>query len=164
MAPVDVALLVLMAITALRGLVIGLTREVLSLLALAALCLALRTVWAPVASWVGGVTGLEGLAARLAAAGLMVGGGLVALVIVGAVVRRLIRASGLGLWDRVGGGVLGIAEGALLAGLLLLLGIVALGRDHPWLAGTRALAAFERLESAASPEAPLRDVAAPPRR
>ena len=82
---------------------------------------------------------------------------------IGRTVRRGVRAVGLGFADRVGGALLGTAEGVLVVALLLTLVTGYLGRDHPALANTRTLAAMEQLELMAR-EAPAanRDVASPP--
>ncbi len=61
--------------------------------------------------------------------------------------------------------MLGTAEGAVVAAILLVLATFVLGRDHPLVADSRSLEAFERLESfaAAPPASAPPDVAAPPR-
>ena len=60
--------------------------------------------------------------------------------------------------------MLGAAEGALVAGVLLLVVGLVLGRDHPFVAGSRSIAALERLEDLADDrDLPRIDVAAPPR-
>jgi uncharacterized membrane protein required for colicin V production len=81
----------------------------------------------------------------------------------GRVIRRGVRAVGLGFADRVGGALLGTAEGVLVVALLLTFVTGYLGRDHPALADTRTLAAMEQLELLAR-EIPAadHDVASPP--
>jgi uncharacterized membrane protein required for colicin V production len=87
-----------------------------------------------------------------------------AVAITGQVIRRGARAAGLGWADRAGGALLGAAEGALVAGVLVLVAAAALGRDHPLIEGSRSITALERLELYASGEETLEiDVAAPPR-
>ncbi len=58
--------------------------------------------------------------------------------------------------------MLGLAEGALVAALLLLLAILVLGRDARLLRDSRALEAFEELEDMAERRGAETDVAAPP--
>jgi len=81
--------------------------------------------------------------------------------------RRGAAAAGLTWADRLGGGALGAAEGALVAALLLLGAGWILGRSHPLLEESRSVAVLERLQTAVrDAEAPLPPVAAPaaPRR
>lgn len=164
MALADVVLLALMGLAALRGLWIGLTRELLSLAALAGLCIALRVGFGPVSDWLEIRAGLGSVVAGVAAVLLLLVAGLLAVGLVRAILRRALDASGLGFWDRLLGGLLGTAEGALVAALLVLLAAATLGREHPLLADSRALAAFERAERFASRLHRETDVAAPPRR
>ena len=51
--------------------------------------------------------------------------------------------------DRIGGGALGAAEGALVVGLALLAVTEVLGPRDPLVAGSRALAIFERVQESA---------------
>jgi membrane protein required for colicin V production len=144
---------------------LGLVREVISVLALVAACVAVRLFAAPAGDLLLARTSLEldpRVATVLAGLGLAVAV-LVAGAVVGRVMRSGARAVGLGWLDRGAGGVLGAAEGALVAGLALLLAAVALGPDHPALSESRAYAALERLEALAEPaREALPDVAAPP--
>lgn len=167
LTPVDAVAVALLAAAALRGLWIGLIRESFSLAALAAACLAARFATAPAAAW---------LAPRLPwtipEIGLRIAcGAAIALLTVavvgsaGRLLRRGARAVGLGLADRLGGALLGLAEGALLVMLLTLLGVGLLGPDHPRLRGSETLAWVERAEAlaGAGPAARLGvDVSAPP--
>jgi colicin V production protein len=81
----------------------------------------------------------------------------------GRVMRQGARAVGLGWFDRLAGAALGMAEGALATGVLLLVITSALGRHHSVVAGSRSLALMERFEQLASSRPPEPDVAAPPR-
>lgn len=80
----------------------------------------------------------------------------------GAVMRQGARAVGLGIFDRLGGAALGLAEGAIAAAIVLFVIGGVLGRDHSLLLGSRSFALLERAEQMAQPRAP--DVAAPPPR
>jgi uncharacterized membrane protein required for colicin V production len=85
------------------------------------------------------------LATAIAGAGVAVAA-ILAVAILGFAIRRAVRASGLGLADRIGGAVLGACEGALFVALILFGVITVTGRNDPLIADTRSLAAFESLE------------------
>ena len=107
-----------------------------------------------------GVYGV-GMAVAALAGGL--GVALAVFVIVrlaGRLLSRGAHAVGLGLPDRLGGALLGLAEGAVIALLLLRGAIAVLGADHPRLEETRAIAAWRALEERIG-EVPA-GVAAPP--
>jgi uncharacterized membrane protein required for colicin V production len=88
---------------------------------------------------------------------------ILSMTLVGRVLRRGARWVGLGFVDRIAGGALGAAEGALVIVILLLFGFSVVGRDHPALANTRTLAAFENAERLAQAGPPaLPQVASPP--
>ena len=100
-------------------------------------------------------------------AGAMLAVGTIAVVVLaGRVLRRGARWAGLGLADRAAGAVLGVAEGALVVGILLGIGAMLLGRDHPVLTSSLSFGALEQLERIAQGPAPPGpsdvDVAAPP--
>ena len=121
----------------------------------------------PVADWLhatsSGQIG-ETIAPWLAGAVLAVGT-IATIAIAGRLLRRGARLAGLSWADRAGGALLGAAEGALAASILLVLATSLLGRGHPALAHTRSLATFTQLEQFAQEQSSLRiDVAAPPRR
>jgi membrane protein required for colicin V production len=165
---VDVAALVVLGAALLRGLSIGMVREAFSVAALAAACVAVRFGTAPVAAWLlaNGDPDLGPLGARVVA-GFAVGlAALLAVGVVGHVVQRSVRFVGLGFADRLAGGAIGAAEGALVVGVALFAAVLLVGREHPLLADSRTLAAFERAERAArgAPGARATDVAAPPPR
>ena len=165
MAPLDVVLLCLLGVAALRGFFHGLVREVLRLAGLVA------AVWVARAFGDAGAAALKpylpgfppavvyGIA--VTAIGLAV---LFAVAIVAGLVRRGAEAAGLGFADRLGGGALGVVEGALLAALLMAALIAIAGRDSDFLASSRSLAAFDALQARlhGSPEPTPHDVAAPP--
>jgi membrane protein required for colicin V production len=146
---VDVIALVVLAIAILRGLMIGLVREVFSLAALATAILAFRALRAPVAELIAARTTWDPLIATAAAGGVVVIGALVFVTIAGFVVRRVVGAAGLGTVDRIGGAALGAGEGALVVGLALLAVTEILGPTDPLVAGSRALAVFERVQASA---------------
>jgi membrane protein required for colicin V production len=159
---VDTLVAAILAIALLRGLFLGLIREAFSIGALGAACVSVRFFTAPSAAWLHEIT----RGAVSAALAPWIAGAVVAVATVagvaglGRLLQRGARAAGLGWADRVGGAALGAAEGALVAGLLLLLIGAAIGREHPFVAGSRSIAALERVERLA--EARPIDVAAPP--
>jgi membrane protein required for colicin V production len=164
---VDLAAVVLVAVALLRGLWIGLVREAFSLAGVAAAILAVRAGAKPLGGTLAthAPFALPPLAATVCAGVLLALGTLVAMAVLGRIVRRGARFAGLGLADRLGGAVLGAAEGALVVGLALLVGGALVGRSHPALVDSHALEILEsaeRLARVAEPTAP--DVAAPPPR
>ena len=149
-----------------RGLFRGLIGEVFSIAALGGACLAVRYGTSPAAAWLQEATRGEigpGAAPWITGALLAIATiGVVAMV--GRLLKRGAKAVGLGWADRLGGGALGAAEGALVAGLMLMGAIWMVGRAHPTLAGSRSLEAFDQLQAAVQERADsLPDVAAPPR-
>jgi membrane protein required for colicin V production len=162
----DAICLGVLVLAALRGLWIGLVREAFSLAALLAALVAVRLWTTPVARWLeleAGSPGVGPVAAPWLAGALLAASAIVVVAILGRVVRRGVQAAGLGLADRIAGGGLGVAEGALAVGFLLFALVSALGADHPALAGSRSLDLFERTQRMAGAAPPARDVAAPPR-
>lgn len=164
---IDVAAALVLALAIGRGLWLGLVREAFSLAGLGA---------AAFAVWRFGDAANEALAARVGGAlpgaavhaiataglGLAV---VLAAALVGRAVRRTVRFAGLGLADRIAGGCLGAAEGAIVVALVVGGVTFVLGRDHPWLASSNAVAAYERLREYApaesTPAGGARDVASP---
>lgn len=151
---VDLAAATILAAAVVRGLWIGLVREAFSLAALACAVFAVRRFAEPIAGDIAASYQLDPLlATAMAGAGVAVAA-ILLVATVGFVIRRAIRASGLGLADRVGGAVLGACEGALFVALILFGIITVTGRNDPLIAGTRSLAAFEALEGALPASAP----------
>ena len=162
-APIDLVAAAILGIAGLRGLFLGLIREAFSIGALAAAVVAVRAFRVPVAEWLLATSGgaiSEGVA-PWAAAGALGVGAIAAVTIAGRVMRIGARVAGLRWADRAGGAALGVAEGAIAAGALVLVAGALLGRAHPLLAQSRSLAALEQLERAAEPIRAA-DVAAPP--
>jgi uncharacterized membrane protein required for colicin V production len=164
-SPIDAAAGVVLGVTVLRGLAIGMVREAFSVAALAAACVAVRFGTDPAAAWLqaNAVPGLGPLGARILAGAAVGVAAALAVGLAGRLVRSGLHAVGLGLPDRLAGAAIGAAEGALVVAVALLVAIALLGRSHPLLAHSRALAAFERAERLARGQAAAPDVAAPPR-
>ncbi len=162
---IDIVVGAIIAAACLRGLLLGLVREAFSLVAIAAAYTAIRLFVHPAADWlteVGAGRIHPGVAPWIAGA-LLALLAIAGVTSIGRIVRRGVRAVGLGFVDRLGGALLGTAEGVLVVALLLTLVTGYLGRDHPTLADTRTLAAMEQLELLAR-EAPAANlgVASPP--
>ena len=164
--PIDVIAGAILVVAALRGMSLGLIREAFSIGALAAAVIAVRVWNEPFAHWLQRTSGNQ-LPAYLLP---WVAGFLLAVVVVaavgtfGRVMRQGARAVGLGFFDRLGGAAVGAAEGALAAGVLLLVLGGMLGRDHALLTASRSFALLERAEHFADARPGLApDVAAPPK-
>ena len=159
---IDRIALALVVIACLRGLAIGLLREAFSVAAVASAFVAIRLWTDPGAAWLmdHAFFGLELRAtqARLLAGALLALVSVLAVGGIGGFVRSRFHAAGLGLLDRLAGGLLGTVEGGLVvAALLIALSAVA-GPDHAILGGCRSLELLARARALAG--AP--DVAAPP--
>jgi membrane protein required for colicin V production len=165
-SPVDAAALAVLALALLRGLAIGMVREAFSVAALAGACLAVRFGTAPAAAWLrdNALPELGTLGAQVLAGALVGLAALLAVGTLGRLVRRGVHGVGLGLADRLAGAAIGAAEGALVVGVALLVAVTLMGREHPLLARSRTLGAFEQAERLARGDAAPLDVAAPPRR
>jgi membrane protein required for colicin V production len=163
---VDIVVGAIIGVACLRGFFLGLIREAFSLASLAAAYIAVKAFVGPVSEWIGEISGgriNEALEPWVAGA-LLVLVTIGAVTTVGRIIRRGARAVGLGLVDRVGGGLLGATEGVLVVAVLLLLVGDRIGRDHPAIANTRTLAALEEMELLASEGPPTEiDVASPPK-
>jgi membrane protein required for colicin V production len=147
-----------------RGLWIGLLREAFSIGALAAAFVAVRLWTDPAALWLldrapFGVE-LSHHQARIAGGALVALGAMFVVVAIGGFVRKRVHATGLGFVDRVLGGALGGAEGALVVGLALIGVVTFVGEDHEVLSGSRSVELLARARGIAGE---LPDVAAPPR-
>jgi membrane protein required for colicin V production len=163
---VDLAVLALLGLTLARGLWNGLFREALSLASLVAAAVAVRFLSGPLAAslepFVGealGELGTRVLAGVLLFLAVLLAGSLLARGL-----RRSARLVGLGWLDRLGGGALGLAEGAAVAIVALLIGGTLLGRDHPLVSDSRAFATAQRVRQLGRPPDRLPPVAAPPSR
>lgn len=158
----DVIALAIVSLACLRGLWIGLIREGLSLATVGIATIVTRLYLDPVASWVAEKTGGE-LTGRtgLWIAGVLIVVATVALLgLVSRLLRRSAEAVGLGWADRLGGGALGAAEGAMVASILVVIALWLVGPNHvstrdaqsvEWVERLRAERAAGRLPSVAAP-------------
>ena len=146
-----------------RGLALGLVRESFSLGSIGIAYLAVVHYSDRLAEWIERETEgqIGALVAPWVAGTAIVVVGIAATVILGRLGKRGARLAGLGWVDRAGGIALGSAEGLLVVGILLSIASAVLGREHPVIASSRSLVAFERFQHVAeSGEWPLPDVAA----
>ena len=132
MTPFDYAVLLIVGASVLVSVMRGLVREVLSLLgwliALVAAALASPTV----AEWMTGTIANESLRVLGAFVAVFVFT-LVAMSLTAMAVSGLMRKAGLGLEDRMLGGVFGLARGVLIVMVFVLLaGLTSLPRQPLW--------------------------------
>jgi uncharacterized membrane protein required for colicin V production len=166
---VDAIAAALLLLATLRGLWIGAVREAFSLAGLAAAAWAVSALRVPAGAWLAehGPFEMTELAARLIAALVLGAATLLAVGVVSRLAHRGMREAGLGLADRVAGGLLGAFEGAVIVALLVFGLSLLLGRDDEALAGTRSLAAFEWVEGklgwALPEDSPRAELSAPAR-
>jgi membrane protein required for colicin V production len=145
----DLVILTVLAITIGRGLWIGLIREGLSIAAIGVATIVTRLSIDPLSAWVTEITAGE-VAGRTAVWVAGVSLVISTILIVGLIARFLRRGAqfaGLGWADRLGGGALGFAEGAVVSTILVLIAVWLVGPTHPALAGSRSLATLERIQS-----------------
>ena len=144
---IDLAIGLVFLVALIRGLAIGLIRETFSIAALGAAVVAVRYGATPLGDWLTGFTGGEtgpipphwiaGTALAIAA--------VVGVAAVGYLIRRGVRLVGLSWADRIGGAALGALEGLVIA-LLIIMGIsLLIGRDHPSIAHSASLKAYDSL-------------------
>jgi len=148
LSSLDTAVVAILGIAIVRGVWIGLIREGFSIAALGGGLLAIRYGIGPAAGFLDEVSGGElGPSLSMWIAGAAIGIAVVfAIGTAGKVLRRGARAVGLGWADRIAGGAIGAAEGALAAGVLLVVATWALGPDDPIVEGSRSIEVLEGLQ------------------
>lgn len=131
-----------------RGLYIGLVREGFSMAALAAAVIATRATTGHAAQWL--VEATDGQIGTVAAPWIAGAGIALATVTIvglaGRVLRRGLQLAGLSWADRVGGAALGLAEGSLVAVIVVLAAVWLVGREHPSVASSRSLAVYDQVQ------------------
>ncbi len=140
----DIAILVIIALSVLIGAVRGFLGEVFALAVWAAAFVAAFMFGPQVAGWFGNAIELPSARIALAYAGVFI-----AVLVVGGVLgwllSRLVKGTGLSGTDRVLGLVFGLGRGAaVVVALVLLLGFTPFTRD-PWWQQSRLLPTFERV-------------------
>lgn len=128
----DFAVLVIVALSVLLSLIRGLVREVLALSAWVAAFLAANLLAGDIAPWLPDAIPTEEL--RLLAGFLAVFVVvLIATSVLAILVSKLVKSAGLGLEDRLLGGVFGLARGLLVVMVVVLLaGLTSLPRQAVW--------------------------------
>ena len=139
----------LVGLACLRGLWIGLIREGLSLATVGIATIVTKLYVAPTSNWLTGQTGgeLTGRTSVWIAGVLIVLATIAVLAILGRLLSRSAAVVGLGWADRMGGGALGFAEGAIVASILVLTALWILGPDHASTQGARSVEMVQKLRS-----------------
>jgi uncharacterized membrane protein required for colicin V production len=146
---IDMIVLTVLSIAILRGIWIGLIREGSSLAAIGIATIVTRLLVDPFSAQLTEITGGEitGKTAMWIAGVLLVVGTIIVLGFVARLLRRGAEAAGLGWADRLGGGALGAAEGAIVAAVLVTIALWLVGPDHATTEGARSIELVEELRS-----------------
>ncbi len=151
-----------------RGIWIGMIREGLSLAAIGLCTIVTRLFLDPLTVQLTELTNgeLTGRTATWIAGVLLVMITIVACGLLAKVMRHGAEFAGLGWADRVGGGVLGLTEGTIVAAILLLITLWMVGPDHPATEGSKGVEIVQDWQSAHADDLEklgdrLPDVAAP---
>jgi membrane protein required for colicin V production len=129
MTSLDLIALGILALSSVLGLIRGLSREALSLLAWFVAFYAAKTFAPLLAPWLPGVPALSHAAALV----LIFVAVLIAASLLAAAVRGLVKLVGLGPYDSLLGGLFGAARGGLILLMLTLLaGLTALPKSKTW--------------------------------
>ncbi len=160
---IDLIVGTVIVLAALRGLYIGLVREGLSLVAIGLCTIVTRVFIDPTTVWLTEITDgeLTGKTAVWIAGVLLVMATVLACGVAARLIRKSIQFAGLGWADRVGGGALGIAEGAIVAAVIVLIAVWLVGDDHPATDGARSVEVVEAWRAANLEGRELPAVAAP---
>jgi membrane protein required for colicin V production len=165
LSTLDSVVLAVLAIAVVRGLFIGLIREGFSIAALGGALIAVRYGTPPLAGAIERASGGD-LGATVASwiAGAAIALATLALLgALGRLLRRGAHAVGLGWADRLAGGVAGAAEGALVAAVIVVVAIWAVGTASPLTEGSKSIEVLEGLQTyLAENRDQLPEVAAPP--
>ncbi len=145
----DMIVLTVLFIAVVRGIWIGLIREGSSLAAIGIATIVTRLLVDPFAVRLTELTGGEitGKTAVWIAGVLLVVATILVLGILARLLRRGAEAAGLGWADRLGGGALGAAEGAIVAAVVVTIAIWLVGPNHTMTDGARSIELVERFQS-----------------
>jgi len=145
----DMIVLTVLFIAVVRGIWIGLIREGSSLAAIGVATIVTRLFIDPFAvqltEWTGGE--ITGKTAVWIAGVLLVVATILVLGVVARLLRRGAEAAGLGWADRLGGGALGAAEGAIVAAVVVTIAIWLVGPNHTTTDGARSIDLVEQFQS-----------------
>jgi len=141
--------LTVLFIAVVRGIWIGLIREGSSLAAIGMATIVTRLLVDPFSLQLTELTGGEitGKTAVWIAGVLLVIGTIITLSFAARLLRRGAEAAGLGWADRLGGGALGAAEGAIVAVVIVTIALWLVGPDHATTDGARSINLVEELRS-----------------
>ncbi|MFP6641520.1 MAG: CvpA family protein [Myxococcota bacterium] len=159
----DGIVLAILIIAVARGVFIGLVRESFSIAALAAAVIAIRYATNPAGDWLHTLSGST-ISPQIS---FWIAGGVIAVctvilvALVGRIVRKGLHMAGLSWADRIGGAAIGASEGLIIAMLLVLGATWAFGRDHPVIAQSRSLEAYDQVRTYLSENESLPNVATP---
>jgi membrane protein required for colicin V production len=132
MTIVDIVVLAVIGISVLLGVIRGLVREVLALAAWVVSFLAANLAAPEVAQWMPETLAGEEIRLLIGFVGVFAVM-LVGLSVVAILVSKLVKIAGLGMTDRVLGGVFGLTRGLLVVMILVLLaGLTSLPRQPVW--------------------------------
>ena len=132
MTVVDIVVLAVIGISVLLGVIRGLVREVLALAAWVVSFLAANLAAPEVAGWMPQAMASEEIRLLIGFVGVFAVM-LVGLSVVAILVSKLVKIAGLGMTDRVLGGVFGLTRGLLVVMILVLLaGLTSLPRQPVW--------------------------------
>lgn len=145
----DMIVLTVLFIAVIRGIWIGLIREGSSLAAIGIATIVTRLFIDPLAIQLTEITGGEitGKTAVWIAGVLLVVATILVLGVAARLLRRGAAAAGLGWADRLGGGALGAAEGAIVAAVLVTIVIWLVGPNHKTTDGARSVELVEQFQS-----------------
>lgn len=151
MVSADIAVLTILGVATVRGIFLGLIRELFSIAGLIAASLAVRFGASPAAQALLDATNREWpeWIVRVGCGALIVVLTLFFVALLGRLLQRGAQAVGLGWADRSAGGLLGAAEGLLVAGILLTLTMLVLGKEHRLVKDSQSLATLEQIEKIA---------------
>lgn len=146
---IDLIAFMVIGIAMVRGIWIGMIREGLSLAAIGVATIVTRIFVDPVAVRLTDLTQgeISGKTALWIAGVLLVVATILILTLAGRLLKRSAELAGLGLADRLGGGALGAAEGAIVAAVLVLIALWLVGPDHAATEGARSVLVVEKLQS-----------------
>ena len=144
----DGLVLAILTIAIVRGIWIGLIREGFSIAALGGGLLAVRYATPPTASFIESASrGEVGPTAAIWIAGAAIGISVVlAIGAIGKLLRRGAHSVGLGWADRIAGGFIGAAEGALAAGVILVGTTWVLGSNSSIVENSKSIEVLEGLQ------------------
>jgi membrane protein required for colicin V production len=145
----DIIVATVLFIAILRGIWIGLIREGSSLAAIGVATIVTRLFVDPLALRLAELTGgdVSGKTGVWIAGVLLVVATIVVLGFAARLLRRGAEAAGLGWADRLGGGALGAAEGAIVSAVFVMIALWLVGPNHAITDGARSIELVEELQS-----------------